>query len=165
MRIYSAFALPWFSGAISAATWGQSAGSSATSQTTGWSSPPKISSAVVAVDSRERRVQHYGAFLAKGNTCEGTLNGSMAAQRIAFTFRTANAVRTQPWTPLITSVEPNSGKIGDELTAKGNNLGSDTIAALYLTDGKADVKVPMLAQTATSIRFRIPPAATPGRFA
>ncbi len=140
MRIYSVFALPWFFGAILAATWGQSAGPSEISQATRWSSPSKITSVVVAVASRERHAQYCCVF-------------------------SANAVRTQPRTPLIASVEPDSGKIGDELTVKGNDLGSDSVAALYLTDGKTDVKVPMLAQSATSIRFRIPPEAKPGRFA
>jgi uncharacterized membrane protein len=39
------------------------------------------------------------------------------------------------------------------------------VAALYLTDGKNDIKVPIIEQTATSIKFRIPPEAQPGRFA
>lgn len=67
--------------------------------------------------------------------------------------------------PLMRSVEPASGKLGDVLTVEGANLGQDTVAALYLTDGKADVKVPIVEQTATSIKFKIPPEAKPGRFA
>ncbi len=68
-------------------------------------------------------------------------------------------------TPTILSVEPGSGKAGDVLTARGSNLAADDVAALYLTDGKNDVQVPVIEQKAASIAFRIPPEARPGRFA
>jgi hypothetical protein len=67
--------------------------------------------------------------------------------------------------PLISSVEPGSARVGDQLTARGTNLGQDTVAALYLTDGSNDIKMIVLDQSADEIRFRIPPEATPGRFA
>ena len=67
--------------------------------------------------------------------------------------------------PLMSSVEPTSGKVGDVLSIQGANLGQDKVAQLYLTDGKTDLKVPMIEQTSTSIRFRIPPEANPGRLA
>ncbi len=70
---------------------------------------------------------------------------------------------SQAGMPLMTSVDPSSGKVGDVLSIQGVNLGSDTVAELYLTDGKVDVKVPIVQQTATSIGFRIPPEAKPGR--
>ena len=66
--------------------------------------------------------------------------------------------------PLMSSVEPASGRIGDVLAIQGANLGQDSVAALYLTDGKTDVKLLIIEQTSTSIRFRIPPEAKPGRF-
>jgi len=72
---------------------------------------------------------------------------------------------TQAAIPTMTSVEPGSGKVGDVLSIQGANLGPDFIAALYLTDGTTDVKVPILEQTATLVRFRIPPEAKPGRVA
>ncbi len=67
--------------------------------------------------------------------------------------------------PTMSTVEPDSGKIGDVLVVAGTNLGQDNVAALYLTDGKADAKVTIVEQTATSIRFKIPPEAKPGRLA
>ena len=66
---------------------------------------------------------------------------------------------------MMSSVDPGSGKVGDVLVIKGVNLGPQSVAALYLTDGTTDVKVPILEQTATSIRFKIPPEAKPGRLA
>ena len=71
----------------------------------------------------------------------------------------------QTQTPMIRSVEPDSGKAGDLLGIKGENLGQNNVAALYLTDGVTDVKVTIVEQTPTSMKFKIPPEAKPGRFA
>ncbi|HUB34190.1 MAG TPA: hypothetical protein VMA31_14210 [Bryobacteraceae bacterium] len=65
--------------------------------------------------------------------------------------------------PMMRNVAPVSGRVGDVFLVEGTNLGSETVAALYLTDGKTDVKVSILEQAATSIRFRIPSEAKPGR--
>ena len=69
----------------------------------------------------------------------------------------------QPSVPMLRSAEPASGRVGDEVLLRGENLGRNSVAAVYLTDGTTDVKVSILEQTATSIRFRIPPEAKPGR--
>ncbi len=66
--------------------------------------------------------------------------------------------------PMMSSVEPDVGKVGDALAIHGENLGQDNVSALYLTDGITDIKVLMIDQSATSIKFRIPPEAKPGRF-
>ncbi len=70
----------------------------------------------------------------------------------------------EPAAPRFSSVEPASGKAGDLLTATGANLGKGSIAELYLTDGKNDIKVPMTEQAEESIKFKIPAAAKPGRY-
>ena len=67
--------------------------------------------------------------------------------------------------PVMTSVEPASGRVGDVLVVRGESLGPERVAALYLTDGKADIKVQIIEQTASTIRFKIPPEAKPGRMA
>ena len=67
--------------------------------------------------------------------------------------------------PMMRSVDPASGKKGDVLVIEGENLGQESVAALYLTDGEIDVKVPIIEQTAESIKFRIPSEAKPGRIA
>ena len=61
--------------------------------------------------------------------------------------------------PLISSVEPFSGKAGDVFSIQGANLGQEHVAELDLTDGNTDLKVRTIEQTSTSIRFRMPPAA------
>ena len=67
--------------------------------------------------------------------------------------------------PQMQAVEPASGRAGDVLTVTGANLDQGTVAALYLTDGKADIKVEMTEQSATSIKFKIPANAKSGRLA
>jgi len=67
--------------------------------------------------------------------------------------------------PTMSSVDPESGKVGDVVVVTGANLDRESVAALYLTDGTTDVKVAIIEQTATSIKFRIPREAKPGRLA
>lgn len=66
--------------------------------------------------------------------------------------------------PRMTTVEPGNGKAGDELTIAGENLAKPLVAKLYLTDGKNDLEVQVTEQAATSIKFKIPITAKPGRF-
>jgi hypothetical protein len=66
--------------------------------------------------------------------------------------------------PRMATVEPGEGKAGDELTVNGENLDKKSVAEIYLTDGKADVKLPVVTQTATAIKFRIPKETKSGRF-
>lgn len=66
--------------------------------------------------------------------------------------------------PKMSTVEPGQGKAGDELTINGENLDKKSVAEIYLTDGKNDVKLPVVQQTATAIKFKIPATAKAGRF-
>lgn len=66
--------------------------------------------------------------------------------------------------PRLTAVTPDAGKAGDTLTVEGENLGAPGVKALYLTDGKDDLKTDILDQSATAIKFKIPGQAKPGRF-
>lgn len=71
--------------------------------------------------------------------------------------------------PKMTTVEPASGKAGDEITVTGENLEKKQVAKVYLTDGAADGKndvlVDLTEQTPTTLKFKIPAKATAGRFA
>jgi hypothetical protein len=78
------------------------------------------------------------------------------------------AAYTQTATPRMTAVDPDSGKRGDLITVSGENLTKDLVAKLYLTDGgdgKNDVEVQIVEQTATAIKFKIPPKTIVGRLA
>jgi hypothetical protein len=66
--------------------------------------------------------------------------------------------------PRITTVEPDTGKAGDAIAAKGENLSKAAIAELYLTDGKNDTKLSIDEQSDTELKFKIPAAAKAGRY-
>ena len=65
--------------------------------------------------------------------------------------------------PQMSTVQPDSGKIGSVLKIKGLYLGKEKVDEVYLTDHTFDMKVKVLDQTEDSIEFRIPPSAKPGR--
>ena len=67
--------------------------------------------------------------------------------------------------PRMTTVDPGTGRAGDEITVAGENLQKAQVARVYLTDEKNDFVVDVIEQTATSIRFKIPAKAPAGRFA
>jgi len=66
--------------------------------------------------------------------------------------------------PRMSSVEPGSGKTGDEVAVTGENLDKANVAKVYLTNGKDDFECVITAQTATEIKLKIPAKAT-GRLA
>jgi len=65
--------------------------------------------------------------------------------------------------PLMSTVDPDSGKEGDTISAKGQNLGKKNVGELYLTDGKHDLKVAITDQGDDEIKFKVPKA-TAGRY-
>lgn len=60
--------------------------------------------------------------------------------------------------PLFSTVDPDSGKEGDTVSAKGQNLGKKNVGELYLTDGKHDIKAVILDQADEEIKFKVPKA-------
>lgn len=66
--------------------------------------------------------------------------------------------------PRMKSVEPASGKAGDELTVSGENLDAKFVKEIYLTDGKTDFKLQVTQQTAESVKVKIPDKVKPGRY-
>ncbi len=67
--------------------------------------------------------------------------------------------------PRMTAVEPVNGKVGDVITVTGENLEKTQVDKVYLTDGKNDVAVELMEQSAKALKFKIPDKASPGRFA
>ena len=66
--------------------------------------------------------------------------------------------------PRITTVNPMTAKVGDLITAAGENLDKNNVAGLFLTDNKSDVKVQITEQSATAIKFAVPDSLKSGRF-
>ena len=83
---------------------------------------------------------------------------------IALLTAIASLALSQEAMPRMTTVEPPNGKVGDVLTVAGENLTKPGVAKVYLTDGKNDTEVQVTEQAATSIKFKIPASAKPGRF-
>lgn len=73
------------------------------------------------------------------------------------------AAYAQQAMPRMTSVDPLNGKKGDVIAVAGENLQKEAVAKVYLTDGKIDLPVEVVEQTATSIKFKIPAKAAAGR--
>ena len=66
--------------------------------------------------------------------------------------------------PRVTNVEPEAGKVGDIVSAKGENLDKSSIAEVYLTDGSHDMQVQIAEQTETEIKFKVPEKVRAGRY-
>jgi len=65
--------------------------------------------------------------------------------------------------PRCTTLEPDTGKVGDEISLKGENLDKKSAADVYLTAGSKDVKVPISQQSESEIKFKVPQL-KPGRY-
>jgi IPT/TIG domain-containing protein len=66
--------------------------------------------------------------------------------------------------PRVTSAEPDTGKAGDIVTVKGENLDKSSIGEVYLTVGSHDMKVQITEQTETEIKFKVPENIKAGRY-
>jgi hypothetical protein len=65
--------------------------------------------------------------------------------------------------PRCVSVDPDTAKVGDAVTVKGENLSKTILSEVYLTDGSKDTKVLISEQTNTEIKFKVPEV-RPGRY-
>ena len=58
--------------------------------------------------------------------------------------------------PRVTGVEPSTGKVDSNVTVTGENLGSDTVANVYLSDEMKDYKATVVEQAADKIVVKVP---------
>ncbi len=58
--------------------------------------------------------------------------------------------------PRCSTLEPDTGKVGDVISLKGENLDKKSSADVFLTDGSKDVKVVISEQSASEIKFKVP---------
>jgi hypothetical protein len=65
--------------------------------------------------------------------------------------------------PQMTEISQKTAKPGEIITVSGFGLNSKNIDEIYLTDHKFDMRVKVLEQKETTIKFRVPPFAKPGR--
>ena len=65
---------------------------------------------------------------------------------------------------MLSTVRPESGKVGAVLRVQGSELSKQKIDSVYLSDQTLDMMVKVLNQADNFIGFRIPPSVRPGRF-
>ncbi|PYU67858.1 MAG: hypothetical protein DMG49_17635 [Acidobacteria bacterium] len=58
--------------------------------------------------------------------------------------------------PKITGVAPAAGKVNDSVTLTGENLGKDSVSAVYLSDDKDDYKATLVEQGSAKIILKVP---------
>ena len=58
--------------------------------------------------------------------------------------------------PRVTGVEPASGKVNDNVTVTGENLGKSTVSAVFLSDDKTDYKATVVEQADAKIVMKVP---------
>jgi len=59
-------------------------------------------------------------------------------------------------TPTFTTVDPLSGKVNDQITVTGENLGKASVSAVFLSDDKNDYKATIVEQSDTKIVMKVP---------
>jgi len=80
----------------------------------------------------------------------------MAKHRFFVALLALTAAAAWAAVPRIASVEPDAAKPGEEVAAKGSDLGAANVVGFYLTDGTNDHEVEVLEQTPEVIRFTVP---------
>ena len=56
----------------------------------------------------------------------------------------------------VASVDPTSGKVNDQVTVAGTNLGKATVVGIYLSDDKNDYKATIVDQEADKVVIKVP---------
>lgn len=67
-------------------------------------------------------------------------------------------------TPMMRAVSPETVKAGEIATVSGDYLDKSRVADLFLTNEQGDIKVQILEQSASAIKFRLPDKVAPGRY-
>ncbi len=68
-------------------------------------------------------------------------------------------------TSRINTMEPPTVKAGDIVTATGEGIDKSKVVEVYLTTGNTYLRVQVLEQSDTTIKFKVPDQAKPGRWA
>ena len=70
----------------------------------------------------------------------------------------------EPTVPMIRTVDPVKVKPGAIVAVDGEALAAEKVAEMFLTKGETDLKVEILSQTKTHIKFKVPANAAPARY-
>ena len=58
--------------------------------------------------------------------------------------------------PKLTTVDPATGKAGDNCTLSGENLGKDAVAGVLVSDDEKDYPAEVVSQESAKIVFKVP---------
>src|ERR1700676_2000250 len=58
--------------------------------------------------------------------------------------------------PRVTGVEPASGKVNDNVTVTGENLGKSNVSSVFLSDDKTDYRATVVEQSDEKIVMKVP---------
>jgi|ERR1700674_18270 hypothetical protein len=58
--------------------------------------------------------------------------------------------------PKVTTLNPAAGKVNDSVTLTGENLGKDSVSAVFLSDDKDDYKATVVEQGGQKIILKVP---------
>ena len=67
-------------------------------------------------------------------------------------------------TPVLRAVNPETVKAGETATVSGDHLDKSRVADLFLTNAQGDIKVEILAQSDSEIKFKLPAKVAAGRY-
>jgi len=67
-------------------------------------------------------------------------------------------------TPVMRTTSPEAVKAGATVTVAGDYLDKSRVAEVYLTNGKVDVKVDVIEQARTELKFKVPEKIAVGRY-
>jgi len=95
-----------------------------------------------------------GAVQGKGYNRSKDTHGRLGL--LAATVLLASLVFAQG-SPGVTGVDPSSGKVNDNVTLMGENLGKGSVSAVFLSDDKTDYKATLVEQAADKIVMKVPP--------
>ena len=95
-----------------------------------------------------------GAVQGKGYNRSKDTHGRLGF--LAATVLLASLVFAQG-SPGVTGVDPSSGKVNDNVTVMGENLGKGSVSAVFLSDDKTDYKATLVEQAAEKIVMKVPP--------
>jgi IPT/TIG domain len=63
----------------------------------------------------------------------------------------------------IAAVDPSEGKVNDQVTVSGSNLGKASVGSLYLSDEKNDYKAAIVSQADDKVVMKVP-SVKPGSY-
>ena len=106
------------------------------------------------------------SYLNRSDDCSWSDAGKGAARRVRSSnhWKWLGALAVLFLVPLlfaqnaakVTAIDPMSGKVNDSVTVTGENLGKDSVSAVFLSDAQDDFKATLVEQADNKILMKVP---------